>query len=176
MKLFKWALILIGGLLVLVALSVAIGWFLPVKHTASRTVRYQQTPQAVWQVITDYAAIPSWWDWSQKAERLPDREGQEAWKEINKFGDTVTMETIESDPPRKLVRKIVDEDLPFGGTWTWEIQLVDGGCTVTITEDGEIYNPFFRFMARFVFGYRGTMDAYLTALGKKFAEEVESSD
>ena len=176
MKIFKWVLFLVGGPLALVALSVAIGWFLPVGHAASRTVRLQQPPEAVWQAVTDYAAIPSWWDWSQRAERLPDRDGHEVWRESNKFGDTVTMETFESDPPRKLVRKIVGENLPFGGAWTWEIQPVEGGCTITITEDGEIYNPFFRFMARFILGYRGTMDAYLTALGKKFGEEVELSD
>ena len=176
MKVFKSILIIVGGLLVLIVLSVAIGWFLPERHIASRTVRYQQTPEAVWQVITDYAAIPSWWDWSQKVERLPDREGHEVWRETNKFGDTVTMETIESDPPSKLVRKIVGEDLPFGGTWIWVVQPVGGGCTVTITEHGEIYNPFFRFMARFVLGYRGTMDTYLTALGQKFGDEVKLSD
>ena len=176
MKVVKWISFIVGGLAALVVLAIVIGWFLPVGHTASRTARFQQPPEVVWQAITDYAAIPSWWDWSQKAERLPDREGREVWRETNKFGDAVTMETIESDPPRKLVREIVGEDLPFGGTWTWEIKPVEDGCTVTITEDGEIYNPFFRFMARFVLGYRGTMDTYLTALGKKFGEEVELSD
>ncbi len=44
---------------------------------------------------------------------------------------------------------------------------------VTITENGEIYNPFFRFMARFVFGYTVTMETYLKALGKKFSEDAE---
>ena len=43
----------------------------------------------------------------------------------------------------------------------------------TITENGEIYNPFFRFMARFVFGYTATMETYLKALGKKFGEDAE---
>ena len=33
-----------------------------------------------------------------------------------------------------------------------------------ITEDGEIYNPIFRVMARFVFGYEGTIAAYLASL------------
>jgi hypothetical protein len=41
---------------------------------------------------------------------------------------------------------------------------------VTITESGEIYNPVFRFMARFVFGYDSTMAGYLGALSRKFGQ------
>ena len=44
---------------------------------------------------------------------------------------------------------------------------------VTLTEAGEIYNPIFRFMARFVFGYSGTIEAYLKALHAKFGETAE---
>jgi hypothetical protein len=39
--------------------------------------------------------------------------------------------------------------------------------TLRITEHGEIYNPIFRALARFVFGYESTMIAYLDALKKK---------
>ncbi|HZD05714.1 MAG TPA: hypothetical protein VE173_12380, partial [Longimicrobiales bacterium] len=59
---------------------------------------------------------------------------------------------------------IADEGLPFGGTWTYVLEPDAGGTRVTLTEDGEIYNPFFRFMARFVFGYDGTMRSYLDGL------------
>ena len=38
------------------------------------------------------------------------------------------------------------------------------GSTVTITERGEIYNPVFRSLARFMFGYTSTMDKTLDAL------------
>jgi hypothetical protein len=38
------------------------------------------------------------------------------------------------------------------------------GTRVTITERGEIYNPIFRFVARFFLGYTATMDATLRAL------------
>ena len=48
----------------------------------------------------------------------------------------------------------------------------DGATTLTITEEGEIYNPVFRFMSRFIFGYHGTQHAFLKALGTKFGEEV----
>ena len=60
--------------------------------------------------------------------------------------------------------RIADPQLPFGGTWTQEIAPDAGGCVVTITENGEIYNPIFRFVSRFILGYTSSIDAYLKAL------------
>lgn len=39
-------------------------------------------------------------------------------------------------------------------------------------EEGEIYNPIFRCLARFVFGYTSSLESYLKSLGGKFGEEV----
>jgi hypothetical protein len=76
-------------------------------------------------------------------------------------------------PPRALVTRIADPKLPFGGTWTYEISSPpDGGSQLRITEDGEIYNPIFRFVSRFVLGYSRTQEEYLQALGAKFGQSV----
>ena len=76
-------------------------------------------------------------------------------------------------PPRALVTRIADPKLPFGGTWTYEISSqADGGSLLRITEDGEIYNPIFRFASRFVLGYSRTQEQYLQALGARFGESV----
>ena len=71
-------------------------------------------------------------------------------------------------PPRPFVARIADPDLPFGGTWTYEIAPAAGGSRVKKTEDGEIYKPQFRFVARFILGYEGTIASYLAALEKRF--------
>jgi hypothetical protein len=81
----------------------------------------------------------------------------------------MTFVTEESDAPRRLVVRIADPDLPFGGTWTYDIAGVSGGSRITISEDGEIYNPIFRVVARFIIGYEGTIRSYLEALDGKFA-------
>ena len=47
---------------------------------------------------------------------------------------------------------------------------------VTITEHGEVYNPIFRFISKYIMGHNGTMDAYLTALGMKFGTPVVPTD
>ena len=93
--------------------------------------------------------------------------------------DTVTdwnaiMQTTVSTPPTKFVTLI---DSPpgaaFGGSWTYEIQPVPEGSRVTITEDGWVANPIFRFLSRFVFGHHGTQVSYLTALSRKYGETVQ---
>ena len=53
----------------------------------------------------------------------------------------------------------------------------EGNATrVTITEYGEVYNPIFRFMSKYIMGHNGTMDGYLTALAKKFGNDVTPVD
>ena len=79
----------------------------------------------------------------------------------------------EVDTPRQLVTRIADPKLPFGGTWTWDLAPENGGTRVIVTERGVIRSPIFRVLSRFVFGYNGTMDAYLNALAKHFGESVQ---
>ncbi len=64
------------------------------------------------------------------------------------------------------MRKILDEELPFGGSWTFEMKENGDEVALTITENGEVYNPVFRFMSRFIFGHYATMDRYLNDLRK----------
>jgi hypothetical protein len=79
------------------------------------------------------------------------------------------------EPPRLLRMRIADAELPFGGTWTYEIRPADGGSTLTITEDGEVYNPIFRLISRLT-GQRGTITEYHTSLARKFGQPVEFLD
>jgi hypothetical protein len=44
------------------------------------------------------------------------------------------------------------------------------GSRLNITERGEIYNPVFRFVSRFILGYTGTLDTYLKDVARKFGE------
>ncbi|MFZ0819568.1 MAG: hypothetical protein WAM91_05830 [Candidatus Acidiferrales bacterium] len=53
----------------------------------------------------------------------------------------------------------------------------DGGtATVRATEDGQVYNPLFRFISRFVVRQTRTIDAYRHRLGKATGQEVEVGD
>ena len=166
----KWVLIAVGVLIVVVAAVAVIGAMLPKNHLASRTSHFRQPPQAIWDVIT---GPPDWRPDIRSSEKLGPRDGHRAWKEIDKNGQAIVYESVEETPPRRLVTRIADPKLPFGGMWTHEIVQDSSGCQLTITEAGEIYNPIFRFMARFVFGHNGTIDTYLKALHAKFGEAAE---
>jgi hypothetical protein len=104
-------------------------------------------------------------------ERLPDTEGHPAWLEVGPMG-SLPFEVVEWDPPRRMTTRIADPDLPFGGTWSYRIKADGLGAALTIVERGEIRNPVFRCLARFVFGYSSTMDGYLRSLGGRFQAEV----
>jgi uncharacterized protein YndB with AHSA1/START domain len=160
-------LLIVGGLvLALVVVVLVVGWLLPVKHKASRAATFAATPERVWQLITDIDSFPGWRGDVKAVTRLPDRDGHIVWVEEGRNG-RMKMEVDRSEPPRRLVTRIADPDLPFGGTWTYLISPAPNGTTLTITEDGEVYNPIFRFMSRFVFGHEATMAAYLSAAQKQ---------
>lgn len=175
----KWVLIISGVLVlivVLVVLVVIIGMMLPKGHVASVSVGLRQPPGLVWQTVSDMAAWPTWNPHVTSMTREPDRNGLPLWVQTSSDGTipyTVEDNTAPSDGRAgRLVTRIASTDLPFGGTWTWNVAPAGDGTRVTITEDGEVYNPVFRFMSRFIFGYHGTAERYLKALGQKFGETV----
>ena len=167
----KWILIVVGALVGIVAAVLLIGALVPESHVASRVARYDQPPEAIWTAITDFEEFPSWRSSVDTVEALERPDGKTAWVENGGFGP-MPMAVEETTPPRRLVLRIADPELPFGGSWTYEISPSNGGSSLTITEAGQITSPLFRFMSRFVFGYTATMETYLIDLGNKFGEEV----
>jgi len=166
MTALRWIGIAAATLAALALAVVLVGAALPRAHVASRSVHVVRPPGDVWRTITGVSQFPQWRPDVSAVERLPDREpgGRAAWCETGANG-RITYELVEADPPRRLVTRIADDALPFGGSWTYELAPApDGGTTVTITEHGEVRNPVFRFVSRFVMGHHATIDAYLEAL------------
>lgn len=167
----KWLIWIAGIIVALLAIVYAIGAALPERHTVVRVTRYRQSPDAIWQAITDYDKFPSWRSNVRSATTLTSQNSFAAWQEIYAHGNVLPYQVVESQPPGHLVTEIADPHLPFGGKWTTDIlPIPPNGRIVQIQEDGEIHNRFFRFMSRFVFGYTATIDTYLKDLGKKFGE------
>src|SRR5262245_15700119 len=172
----KWIVFAVGGLVVLAAVIAIIGSTLPRTHMASRTLRVKRAPVDVWTAITQ----------AMSASDVP-------------------TDIVESDPPRRLVSRVKDTEKMFGGTWTVAIAPDDpstlrepqgrpeqsrgatssgqapstssgqAGCTITITEEGWVANPIFRFVSRYVMGHHATMDALLRTVAKSFGEEAQLS-
>ena len=125
-------LLIAAGLALLLIIVAAIGAALPRDHTASRTLRVRRAPQDVWPVVKRVTAASS-----------------------------VPVDVLEEDPPRRLVTRVKETEKMFGGTWTVAIAPMPDGSELTITENGWVANPVFRFVSRFIIGHHATMDDVL---------------
>ncbi len=164
----KWILRIFIALAGVILLMTVAGWLLPKEHVASLMVRLNQNPDAVWSAITDAGAMPAWREGLKSVKTLPSRNGLPAWVENVSGAGDISLETTVSEPPKKLVVRIADPNLPFGGAWTYEIVPTADGCTLRITENGEVRNPIFRLLSRF--DQPGTIRTYLKSLSRKFGE------
>lgn len=151
----------------LVALIAVVGMLLPSGHVAAMRIRVNASPDTVWTAITDFRSFPQW---RTGIERVDALESGEGWTEVSGTGP-LTLLVDETDPPRRLVMSIAPGG-PFGGTWTYELDGDSTGTTITITERGEVYNPMFRTISKFL-DQRATIRAYLTDLGDYAGIESE---
>jgi uncharacterized protein YndB with AHSA1/START domain len=170
----KWLYIAVGTIVGLVILVVAVGYALPVKHRASRERTFASAPERIYGIITAYGDYPEWRRGVQRVEIVVDPAGRTVFREV---GDDETMSYIVEDDvaPRRVVTRIADPGLPFGGRWTYEITPAAAGTTLRIVEDGEVYNPVFRFVSRFIIGHHHTMDRYLEDLEARAQTSVRST-
>lgn len=158
----KWALWIGLAIVLAIAVMVAIGAMLPRAHIATRRVILKASPEAVFALI----AGPSDWR-GLKYERLGDSPLK--WRETQ-GNDAIVYERVETVAPTRIVNRIADPGLPFGGSWTYDVAPEGTGSALTITENGEVYNPLFRFVSRFVMGHTATIDQYVVDLRKRLGE------
>lgn len=170
----KIAFLIAGGLVVVLLVAGLVfylaGSRLPREHRSvlQRTLAARRAD--VWAAITDYAAMPAWWPAVKEVrlERRPD--GTELTWNKDKHGQEIAFRTQESRAPEKLVRVIVGDQLPFGGTWTFELAEDGPGATkLTLTEDGFIEPPVFRAVATWFMGLDATQKDFIAALEKHLA-------
>jgi uncharacterized protein YndB with AHSA1/START domain len=166
----RWIIVILAILvLVLVTLAIA-GAMLPQEHTVTRSIVLKQSAESIWAAVTDHANEPQWRTDVASITRLPERNGHEVVEEKYKNGDLMEIETVEAQPPFKLVREVVDNAI-FSGRWTYTITPEVQGTRLTITEHGSVPNPVFRLISRFVIGHTTAIDKFLRALSAKFGEQ-----
>lgn len=170
----KIALIIVGSLIALLLIAGLVfyvaGSRLPREHRSVVTATFKASRSVVWGAITDYAAMPKWWPAVQaiRFEKLPD--GTELTWNKDKRGQEIAFRTAESRAHEKLVRVIVGDQLPFGGTWTFALtDAPAGGTTLTLTEDGFINPAVFRAIATWFMGLDATQKDFVTHLEKHLA-------
>ncbi|MBS1708544.1 MAG: SRPBCC family protein [Armatimonadetes bacterium] len=162
-------IIVCGAIVTAVLVVLAAGSMLPESHQASVNRRLAASPEAVWAALTDLEGQVHWRKDLQSIKVL----GQDPvrWVETMKMGE-VPMRIDRTEAPALLVTRIDSDDLPFGGTWTFNVAPDGQGSNVTITEDGFVKPPLFRFLSKYVFGHDKTLNGFADSLVSKFGEAV----
>ena len=180
----RWLGAILGVLVFVMLVAVGVGTALPINHTAMCAAQMPAPPHDVWLTLAnplDYAwrsdIVQARLDSTTPSAPAGRPHPGMQWTESDRYGHTVTYQRVSAERDRHLVNRIADPTLPFGGTWTYDLTPAPAvhGTTVSIVENGQIYNPVFRFLAQFFIGYTSTMRTHLADLGKKFGANVAVS-
>ncbi len=147
-----WLLIIGGVLVALVAIPFVVGMTLsaPFEFKADRTINYP--PEAVWAAPNDFQSILMSGRQCRGTESIESEGGLLAWRED--MGPSVaTIETLESDEPRRVVRRLSDSVVPMTMRCEYTITPTENGCKLSVVVDGTIergtwHVPLFRFTVK----------------------------
>ena len=114
-----WILVVVGSLVGLAALLFIIGACLPKRHQFTRAITLKQSPEAVFALLDDVQGMLQWNSNLVKIDGAPDVNGKPATRQTFKGGMAMTIVTSERDPPRRLVRTMVDDGGPYFGGWSY---------------------------------------------------------
>ena len=139
LRIVLWVVVGLAGLVGGFAL---VGATQPRDHELSRTVELEPAPDEVFAILEDREAYPCWRSGLDAIEVQSDSRFVESAS-----GDDVPYEVVEREPGRKLVVRIADPDLPYGGQWTYALEPRGSGTALTITEAGFVDNLVMRGIA-----------------------------
>lgn len=159
----KVIFIVLGLLIFIIATIFAVGFMLPIKHSATVSSNIPASVETVWQKVTNFSAYKTWRKNLSEVEKVSANE----WIETDSNGNKIPYKMTVLEDKKKLMVEITGKDLPFGGHWLIELNGARNSTEVTITENGEVYNALFRFMSKFVFGHDATIKDYLRNLDAK---------
>ncbi len=165
----RWKQWLLTLLLVVVAIGIlayGFGERLPVEHTNVAAQTIAAPPAKVWALITNVDAQPAWRRGLKSVDELPADVGRQRW--LEHYGGTQMMFVLDANEPmtRRIVR-LEPQGAPFDGSWIYTLMPMDDGrTTVTITEHGNIYSPFYRFLMHYILGDTFNEKRYLEDLNK----------
>ena len=161
----------VAGVLLLVYVA---GIFIARDHVAAMSIDLNKDPATIWALISDFGNTTKWRHDISAVRMDAPVDGKVRFTESGGQGD-VQFEVISQQPPFRQSVRVVDDDQPFGGIWTWQLEPVQGAprqTRLTITEAGFIKSPIFRTMGKLFFSPTDTIQGYLTALAKALGENA----
>ena len=153
-----------GILFTVAMLALIIGQFLPAEHEVSLSAEFEQPPDKLWNILTNYKGYPEWRIDLHRVDLLSNMNGLHRWQEFDQSKMDLTYVEVKVEKPRLLIIKIVDQNISFGGTWKMELSPTSNGCLLKVTETGTIESGFFRFIATYIFGFDSTIRSFINML------------
>ena len=160
----KYILIVLGVILLIPAIAWIIGMALPQSHNVTIFQQFNISAEGIFMKITDIRNFPEWRSNVERVEFLNENERNPLWREYYSNEDPLSFRIIDQEESRSLTTEIADENLPFGGRWTYTLESEGESTLLTITENGEVYNPIFRFVSTYIIGHDTTIKQYMADL------------
>ena len=164
-----WILLVMALVVSLVAAALVGGLVTPRKHIVGRTIALRAAPEKVWALVRTVKAYPDWREEIMSVEEAAGNDPRPAWTEIGRQKSLSYMAIVD-EPPQRFTARIMDDDLGYAGEWHYVISPTADGTRLTITEHGEVGNPIFRFVRAHLFGYTGSIDAFLGDVALELGE------
>lgn len=154
----------------LIVLASIIGLFLPTERMATRTLTLPHEPELVWRIVSDVEQYPFWMQDLRAVKRLDDENGGETWELDYEAQDASMIEITEKEPMRVFATRLRGEPgMEASRTIRFASRDGDSACTLEITEQGHIRNPFYRFVGSIMLT-RGTLTPFVDRLSRRAGE------
>jgi hypothetical protein len=138
-RIVKVALGMAGAMMLGLVLVMA---FMRRDHKVELIVTYQKSPPtAVWRLLTDHAAEPTWLPAFGSVVREPNLAGHDVWTHTSRDqAFRFTLMTVSATVERRYERLLLRDNQPrnesWDGRWVYELQPHGAGTILRITEYG----------------------------------------
>ncbi len=158
----------LGFCVAAVVVMFVLGSGMATHHVVTRRKSFAAPAEKVWSALLSIRQLPI--DRSELgtidlgiSTRPPDT--------VEVVGSPVKIEIETFRPPRSLVVKTTDPDIPYGGTWTFTLEPDGDQLTkLTVVEDAEVHGRLLRFAVR-TFGLDDSLvEGIFRAVKRKLAE------
>lgn len=154
----KWIVKIALLIITLGLVAYGVGFFLPEAHQATAEIVIGASPEVVWEALT---AVPGYAAWRSDVDEVTGVTGTTGSRGWTELPSGLSFSTVIYQPGVLWRVRIANEGLPFGGAWSYRLSPEGDGTRLSITEDGEVYSPFYRFVSRFIIGHDATIRRYL---------------
>lgn len=165
-----WVFVGLGLLVVLVAVPMVVGRFLPEDYHARVVAEFDAEPERVWAALLDHHATPITGSRHRSTTDLEPVNGLPAWEE-HLGPSTIVVRTTEAVEGVRLARTYADSVVPMTAETVLTLER-DGDATRVVADthitvrDGTWHVPVFRFMLTVASGARRGLREYLSGIGR----------